>query len=71
MVDIDSKIITRFLCSQRMDSTKVDMDPYLMKNDLIYHPVKDAKNIRLIHGMNMDRYMERMDIIFSPYREKN
>lgn len=71
MVNIDPTIIARFLCAQRMDSTKVDMDPYLMENDLIFHPVKDPKNIKLIHGMNMDKYLERIDMIFSPYREKN
>jgi len=71
MADIDQKIISHFLCTHRLDSTKVDLDPYLMKNDLIFFPVKDHKNIRQIHGMSMDRYMERIKVLFSPYREKN
>lgn len=71
MADIDHKIISHFLCTHRLDSTKVDIDPYLSKDDLIFFPVKDHKKIREIHGMNMDKYIERMEMLFSPYREKN
>ena len=71
MADIDHKIISHFLCTHKLDSTKVDIDPYLSKDDLIFFPVKDQKKIREIHGVNMDRYIERMEMLFSPYREKN
>ena len=71
MAEIDQKIISHFLCTHKLDSTKVDMDPYLMENDLIFFPVKDPKNIKQVHGMNMDRYMERIDTLFNPYRERN
>ena len=71
MADIDHKIISHFLCTHRLDSTKVDLDPYLMKDDLIFLPVKDHKNLKQIHGMDMDRYNERIKMLFTPYREKN
>lgn len=71
MADIDYKIISHFLCTHRLDSTRVDMDPYLSQDDLIFHPVKDSKNLKEIHGINMDRYNERIKMLFSPYREKN
>jgi hypothetical protein len=71
MADIDHKIISHFLCTHRLDSTKVDLDPYLTQDDLIFFPVKDHKNLKQIHGMNMDRYNERIKVLFSPYREKN
>jgi hypothetical protein len=71
MADIDQKIISHFLCTHRLDSTKVDLDPYLMEDDLIFFPVKDPARLKLIHGMNMDRYVERISLLFSPYREKN
>lgn len=71
MAEVDQKIVSNFLCTHRLDSTKVDLDPYLSENDLIFFPVKDAKEIKLVHGVNMDRYVERMRDLFSPYREKN
>lgn len=71
MIDIDQKIISNFLCTHRLDSTKVDLDPYLMEQDLIFFPVKDPKNLKQMHGMNMDRYHERIKILFSHHREKN
>ena len=71
MADIDQKLISHFLCTHKLDSTKVDLDPYLTENDLIFYPVKTSKNIKEIHGMNLDRYMERMRSLFSPYREEN
>ena len=71
MADIDNRIISHFLCTHRLDSTKVDLDPYLMENDLIFLPVKDQKNLKQIHGMNMDRYNERIKMLFSSYREMN
>lgn len=71
MADIDQKIISHFLCTHKLDSTKVDLDPYLTENDLIFFPVRDPKTIKQIHGVNMDRYVERMSNLFSPYREKN
>lgn len=73
MAYIDNKIISHFLCTHRLDSTKVDLDSYLTEADLIFFPVKSHKNLKEIHGMNldMDRYVERMKILFSLYREKN
>ena len=71
MADIDHKIISHFLCTHRLDSTRVDLDPYLSEDDLIFFPVKDPKNLKEIHGINMDRYNERIKMLFSPYRENN
>lgn len=71
MADIDQKIISHFICTNRLDSTKVDLDPYLMKDDLIFVPVKDHKNLKQLHGAGMERYYERIKLLFSPYREKN
>ena len=71
MADIDHKIISHFLCTHRLDSTRVDLDPYLSEDDLIFFPVKDRNNLREIHGINMDRYNERIKMLFNPYREKN
>jgi hypothetical protein len=71
MADIDHKIISHFLCTHRLDSTRVDLDPYLSEDDLIFFPVKDPKNLKQIHGINMDRYNERIKMLFSPYREQN
>ena len=71
MADIDHKIISHFLCTHRLDSTRVDLDPYLSEDDLIFFPVKDSKNLKQMHGMNMDRYNERIKMLFSAYREKN
>ena len=71
MVDIDPKIISHFLCTHRLDSTRVDLDPYLSEDDLIFFPVKDPKNLKEIHGINMDRYNERIKMLFSPHRENN
>jgi hypothetical protein len=71
MADIDPKIISHFLCTERLDSTKVDLDLYLMKGDLIFFPVKNHNALKQIHGMNLDRYNVRMEILFSAYREKN
>ena len=71
MADIDQKIIAHFLCTNRLDSTKVDLDPYLMEHDLIFFPVKDSASVKQLHGINMERYMERISFLFRPYREKN
>jgi len=71
MADIDHKIISHFLCTHRLDSTRVDLDPYLSEDDLIFFPVKDPKNLKQIHSIDMDRYNERIKMLFSPYREKN
>jgi len=71
MVDIDHKIISHFLCTHRLDSTRVDLDPYLSEDDLIFFPVKDPKNLKEIHGINMDRYNERIKMLFNPHRENN
>jgi hypothetical protein len=71
MADIDQKIISHFLCTQRLDSTKVDLDPYLMEEDLIFFPVKDQKNLKQLHGVHLDRYHEQTKILFSHHREKN
>ena len=71
MADIDPKIISHFLCTDRLDSTKVDLDLYLMKEDLIFFPVKNHNHLKQVHGTNLDRYNMRMEILFSPYREKN
>jgi len=71
MADVDPKIISHFLCTDRLDSTRVDLDSYLTEDDLIFSPVKHYKNFKQIHGINMDRYNERMEILFNPYREKN
>jgi hypothetical protein len=71
MADIDHKIISHFLCTHRLDSTRVDLDPYLSEDDLIFFPVKDPHNLKEIYGINMDRYNERIKMLFNPYREKN
>jgi hypothetical protein len=71
MADIDQKLITQFLCTHRLDSTKVDLDPYLMKDDLIFVPVKNPRNLKQLHGVDGDRYVERINTLFNPYREKN
>ena len=71
MVDIDPKIISHFLCTHPLDCTRVDLNSYLMKDDLIFYPVKNHQNIMQVHGADMNRYAERMKILFSRYREKN
>lgn len=71
MADIDQKIISHFICTNRLDSTKVDLDPYLMKDDLIFVPIKDHNNLKQFHGIGMERYYERIKNLFNPYREKN
>jgi hypothetical protein len=42
-----------------------------MKDDLIFYPVKNHQNIMQVHGADMNRYADRMKILFSRYREKN
>lgn len=71
MADIDHNIISNFLCTHRLDSTKVDLDPYLMQDDLIFRPVRSLTELKEVHGANMDRYVERLEVLFSQYREKN
>jgi hypothetical protein len=71
MAEIEHTIIANFLCTNRLDSTKVDLDPYLMQEDFIFRPVRSLTDVKQIHGMNMDRYIERLEVLFSPYREKN
>lgn len=71
MADIDQKIISHFLCTHRLDSTRVDLDPYLMENDLIFYPVKSLKDFKQIHGIDTNRYLDRIQTLFNPYREKN
>jgi hypothetical protein len=71
LAEIDQKIISYFLCTHRLDSTKVDVDPYLTKKDLIFFPVKHAEEIGRIHGVDMDRYSRRMKYLFSPSRNQN
>ena len=70
MADIDHKIISHFLCTHRL-IYKGRLDPYLSEDDLIFFPVKDPNNLKEIHGINMDRYNERIKMLFNPYREKN
>ncbi len=71
MADIDPKIISHFRCTERLDSTRVDLDLYLTLGDLIFFPVRNHNHLKEVHGMNMDKYHERIKILFSPYREKN
>ncbi|WP_276370999.1 hypothetical protein [Chryseolinea sp. H1M3-3] len=71
MAHIDQNIIINFLCTHKLDSTKVDFDPQLMEKDLIFYPVNHRRFPKHIAGVNDDRYLERMNFLFSPVREKN
>ena len=66
---IDNSIIVHFLCTHKLDSTKVDFDPYLMEKDLIFYPVHKQKYPT--HGEGLDRYTQRMKFLFTPFREQN
>lgn len=59
------------MCTHRLDSTKVDLDPYLREADLIFLPVRSGSQVKSISVPGMDRYADRMKSLFTPYREKN
>ncbi len=69
--EIDQNIVSHFLCTHRQDSTTVDLDPYLLENDLIFFPIKSASEIKVFNGPGMHRYADRMKALFTVYREKN
>lgn len=71
VAEIDQNIVSYFICTHRLDSTKVDLDPYLREGDLIFFPVKNATEIKVVGGPRMDRYNDRMKCLFTLYREKN
>ena len=71
LAEIEQGIISYFICTHRLDSTKVDLDPYLRENDLIFLPVRNAAEAESVHGPGMDRYVDKMKSLFTPYREKN
>jgi hypothetical protein len=69
--EVDQNIISHFICTHRLDSTIVDLDPYLLEKDLIFHPVKKASAVRTTDGPGARRYADRMKSLFTLYREKN
>ena len=69
--EVDQNIISHFICTHRLDSTLVDLDPYLLEKDLMFYPVRKASDIRIIHGAGARRYADRMKALFTTYREKN
>ena len=69
--DIDHNIISRFLCTHRLDSTIVDLNPYLLKKDLIFFPVRKASEIKAVDGAGAQRYEDRMKALFTMYRVNN
>lgn len=69
--DIDHNIISHFICTHRLDSTVVDLDPYLLKKDLIFFPVRKASEIKTISGAGAQRYEDRMKALFTMYRINN
>lgn len=71
VAEIEQGIISYFICTHRLDSTKVDLDPYLRENDLIFFPVRNAAEVESVHGPGMDRYVDKMKSLFTCYREKN
>lgn len=71
VAEIEQGIISYFICTHRLDSTKVDLDPYLREKDLIFFPVKNVAGIKSVEGADMDRYADRMKSLFTLYREKN
>jgi hypothetical protein len=71
VAEIDQAIISYFICTHRLDGTKVDLDPYLREDDLIFFPVKNAAEIKSVEGPVADRYTDRMKSLFTLYREKN
>lgn len=71
VAEIEQSIISYFICTHRLDSTKVDLDPYLRENDLIYLPVRNAAEVESVRGPGLDRYVDKMKSLFTRYREKN
>lgn len=69
--EIDHNIISYFICTHPLDSTKVDLDPFLREKDLIFFPVKRSSEIKNIEEIGSHRYIDRMRSLFSVYREKN
>ncbi len=69
--EVDQNIISRFICTHRLDNTIVDLDPYLLEKDLIFHPVKKASAVSTTDGAGARRYADRMKSLFTSYREKN
>lgn len=69
--DVDQNIISHFICTNRLDSTIVDLDPYLLEKDLIFYPVKKASEVKKIDGAGAPRYANRMKSLFTLYRENN
>jgi len=68
--EVDESIISHFICTHRLDSTLVDLDPYLLEKDLIFFPVRKASDVKAIHGAGAHRYADRMKALFTAYREK-
>jgi hypothetical protein len=71
MAEIDENLIIHFLCTHRMDSTKVDMDPYLMEKDFIFFPIVNRKYPEQISGLSVTQYLKRIKILFTSYRGQN
>lgn len=71
MPEIEESLIVHFLCTHRMDSTKVDMNPYLMEKDFIFFPIINQKYPEQINGLSVTQYLERIKILFTSYRGQN
>jgi hypothetical protein len=71
VAEIEQSIISYFICTHRLDSTKVDLDPYLSENDLLFLPMRNAVEVESVHGPGMDHYVNKMKSLFTRYREKN
>lgn len=71
VAEVDQNIISHFRCTHRLDSTTVDLDPYLLEMDRIFFPVKNASQVGSFKGPGMHRYADRMKALFTLYREKN
>jgi hypothetical protein len=71
MAEIDENLIIHFLCTEKMDSTRVDMDPHLVEKDFIFFPIVNKKYSRLINSLSVLQYLERVKILFTSCQGKN
>ena len=71
MVEIDHNIILHFLCTHKLDSTRVDWSPSLMEKDLIFFPIVKEEYPQQISALNVDQYLQRIKVLYSTFRERN
>lgn len=71
MTDIDENLILHFLCTEKSDSIKVDIDPCLIEKDFIFFPIVNQKYPEQINGLSITQYLNRIRILFTSYRGQN